>query len=153
MQTSFAIRVRESQADGSLEILLSVPLPTFQIIGYLALYPIVSAVLRALALILCGSFLGARLSLNPIAFLGTLVISMVPFAALGLISAAVGLVFKRADPLALALGPASYPLCGGISPVAVLPPALPVASTPLPAPSPLAALPPSALTAPRFSHC
>ncbi len=152
MQTSFAIRVRESQADGSLEILLSAPLPTFQIIGYLALYPIASAVLRALALIFCGSLLGARLDLNPIAFLGTLVISMVPFAALGLISAAVVLVFKRADPLAFALDAASYLLCGVIYPVEVLPPALQWASKLLPATYALGALRASGLKAAGISQ-
>jgi ABC-2 type transport system permease protein len=133
MQTSFATRVREAQADGSLEILLAAPLPTFQIVGYLAIYPVVSAFLRSLALVLFGSFLGARLALNPIAFAGTLVISLVPFAALGLISAAFVLVFKRADPFAFALDAVSYLLCGVIYPVEVLPPALQWASKLLPA--------------------
>ncbi len=140
MQTSFATRVREAQADGSLEILLAAPLPTFQIIGCLALFPVASAFLRSLALVVCGGFLGARLALNPLAFVATLVISMVPFAALGLISAALVLVFKRADPFAFALDAASYLLCGVIYPVDVLPPVLQWASKLLPATYAISAL-------------
>ncbi|HKD40015.1 MAG TPA: ABC transporter permease [Myxococcaceae bacterium] len=133
MQTSFASRVREAQTDGSLEMLLAAPLLTFQVVGCLAIYPVASAFLRSLALVLCGSFLGAHLALDPLAFVGTLVVSMIPFAALGLISAAFVLVFKRADPFAFALDAASYLLCGVIYPVEVLPPALQWASKLLPA--------------------
>jgi ABC-2 type transport system permease protein len=140
MQTSFATRVREAQADGSLEILLAAPLPTFQMIGCLAIYPVASAVLRSLALVLGGSLLGARLALNPVAFVGTLIIAMIPFAALGLISAAFVLVFKRADPFAFALDAVSYLLCGVIYPVEVLPPALQWASRLLPATYAISAL-------------
>ncbi len=147
MQTSFASRVREAQADGSLEILLAAPLPTFQIIGCLAIYPVASAFFRSLALVLCGSFLGAHLSLNPAAFLGTMVISMIPFAALGLISAAFVLTFKRSDPFAFALDAASYLLCGVIYPVEVLPPALQWASRLLPATYAIKALRASGLKA------
>lgn len=133
MQTSFATRVREAQADGSLEILLAAPLPTFQVIGGLAIYPVASAFVRALALLLGGSLLGARLALNPIGFVATLLVALIPFAALGLISAAFVLVFKRADPFAFALDALSYLLCGVIYPVEVLPPALQWASRLLPA--------------------
>jgi ABC-2 type transport system permease protein len=140
MQTSFAARVREAQTDGSLEILLAAPLPTFEVVGCLAVYPVASAFLRSLGLVFCGSLLGARLSLNPPAFVGTLLMSMLPFAALGLISAAFVFTFKRADPFAFALDAASYLLCGVIYPVEVLPPALQWASRLLPATYALRAL-------------
>ncbi len=106
-----------------------------------------SAFLRSLVLVLCGGFLGARLALNPVAFVATLVISMVPFAALGLISAALVLVFKRADPFALTLDAASYLLCGVIYPVDVLPPVLQWASKLLPATYAISALRASGLRA------
>lgn len=152
MQTSFATKVREAQADGSLEILLAAPLPTFQIIGCLALYPVASALLRALALLLGGSLLGARLALNPVGFFATLLVAMIPFAALGLISAAFVLAFKRADPFSFALDALSYLLCGVIYPVEVLPPTLQWASRLLPATYAISALRASGLHSARLGQ-
>lgn len=140
MQTSFAQKLREAQTDGSLEVLLAAPLPTFQVISLLALYPILSALVRSTALIVFGSLLGARVSVDPLGFALTLLISLLPFGALGLLSAAVVLTFKRGDPFTYALDAANYLLCGVIYPVEVLPPALQWVSRLLPATYALRAL-------------
>jgi ABC-2 type transport system permease protein len=139
-QTSFARRLREAQVDGSLEVLLAAPLPTFQVIGCLAAFPICSALLRSIALVLLGLPFGARLSVNPAAFGVTLILALFAFGALGLISAAFVLTFQKADPFAFALDMASYLLCGVIYPVEVLPPLLRSVSRLLPATYALEAL-------------
>ncbi len=141
LQASFPQRVRESQVDGSLEVMFLAPLSTFRVLASLAAYPILSALLKALALVLVGSWLfGARLSLNLAGFAATLALSMVPFVALGLLSAAVVLVTKRADPFTFALDTANYLLCGVIYPIEVLPPTLQSVAKFLPATYALRAL-------------
>lgn len=140
VQTSFSQKLREAQTDGSLELLLAAPLRTVQTISLLALYPILSALLRSAALVGLGTLLGARVSTNPVGFGLTLLIAMLPFGALGLLSAAVVLTFKRGDPFTFALDAASYLLCGVIYPVEVLPPALQWVSRLLPATYALRAL-------------
>jgi ABC-2 type transport system permease protein len=141
LQTSFASRLRETQSDGSLEVLLGAPLSTFQVVAGLAAYPIASALGRALALLAAGAWLfGAQLSISPVAFAAALLVSVVTFGALGLLSAAFVLVFKRGDPFSYALDAASYLLCGVIYPVDVLPPILQALARFLPATHALEAL-------------
>src|SRR5262249_29767622 len=109
LQATFAQRVRESQIDGSLEVLLAAPLSTFRIVGYLAVYPILAAILKACGLVLLGAVaFGARLRINALGFGATLLFAALPFGALGLLSAAVVLVFKRSDPVTYVLDTATY---------------------------------------------
>lgn len=141
LQTSFAARLREAQTDGSLEALLSAPLSTFRVIAYLAAYPIGSALFRAVGLLFLGSLLfGAQLRLNLPAFAATLLLGLVAFGALGLLSAAFVLTFKRGDPFTYALDTATYLLSGVVYPVEVLPEALQWVSRLLPATHALAGL-------------
>jgi ABC-2 type transport system permease protein len=141
LQTSFASRLRESQNDGSLETLLAAPLSTFQVVTGLAAYPIVSALVRALAFLAAGAWLfDAHLHVSPLAFAVSLLASLLAFGALGLLSAAFVLVFKRGDPFSYALDMASYLLCGVIYPVEVLPEGLQRVSRLLPATHALEAL-------------
>lgn len=134
LQTSFAQRLREAQTDGSLEVLLSAPLSTFRVITLLAAYPIVQALLRAVALIVAGTlFFGASLKLNVGAFALVLLLGLCAFGALGLLSAAFVLTFKRGDPFSYVIDVATYLLSGVVYPVQVLPPALRVVSKFLPA--------------------
>src|SRR5256885_3131373 len=87
MQTSFAARIRDAQSDGSLEVLLSSPHSTFRVVASLAAYPIVIALGRALALLATGALVfGADLHVDPLAFGATMALSLVAFAALGLLS-------------------------------------------------------------------
>jgi ABC-2 type transport system permease protein len=141
LQTSFASRLREAQNDGSLETLLAAPLSTFQVVAGLAAYPVVSALGRALAFLAAGAWLfDARLDVSPAAFAVSLLASLLAFGAIGLLSAAFVLVFKRGDPFSYALDMASYLLCGVIYPVEVLPAGLQRVSRLLPATHALNAL-------------
>lgn len=125
LQTSFAQRLREAQTDGSLEALLSAPLSTFRVVAMLAAYPIVSALVRALALLGIGAWwFGAALHIDPLAFALVLALGLLSFGALGLLSAAFVLTFKRGDPFSYFLDVATYLLSGVIYPVEVLPPFL-----------------------------
>jgi ABC-2 type transport system permease protein len=134
LQTSFAARLRETQTDGSLEVLLAAPRSTFSVVCGLAAYPIVNGLARAAGLLVLGAlFFDARLKVNPVAFACVLLMAMAAFAALGLLSAAFVLVFKRGDPFTFALDTATYLLAGVVYPVQVLPPALQFASRLLPA--------------------
>jgi len=95
LQATFAQRRRESQVDGSLEVLLGAPLSTSRIVGYLAVYPVLAAILKASGLVLLGAVaFGARLKINALGFGATLLFAALPFGALGLFSAAVVLIFK-----------------------------------------------------------
>jgi ABC-2 type transport system permease protein len=126
--------LREAQADGSLEVLLATPLSTLHVIVGMAAYPILSALVRAIALLAAGGWLfGAELHVDPRSFLAALALSVAAFAPLGLLSAAFVLVFKRGDPFSYALDAASYLLCGVIYPLEVLPPTLRLAAQFLPA--------------------
>ncbi|HXN41326.1 MAG TPA: hypothetical protein VN918_06020, partial [Myxococcaceae bacterium] len=49
LQTNFAMRLRESQADGSLEILLLAPVSTFRVIVCLAGFSVLSGLAKALS--------------------------------------------------------------------------------------------------------
>lgn len=148
LQTSFSARIRETQLDGSLEVLLASPLSTFRVVASLALYPILSALFRMLVLLLLGTALfGARLHLSVGAFVLTLLLSLATFGALGLLSSAFVLVFKRGDPFSYALDTATYLLSGVVYPVEVLPPLLQKLALLLPATHALSALRASALKA------
>lgn len=133
LQTSFAHRLREAQTDGSLESLLAAPHSTFKVLAYLAAYPIVSALVRALGLLALGAWLfGANLNINPLSFALVLLLGLLSFGALGLLSAAFVLTFKRGDPFSYFLDVATYLLSGVIYPVEVLPPLLQTAGKFLP---------------------
>jgi ABC-2 type transport system permease protein len=122
-QTSFSRKLRETQMDGSLETLLCAPISTLGVVSMLALYPMLQALLSALLLLAAGQFLpfGAQLSIQPFPFAVTLLVSSLPFTALGLLSAAFVMVFKRGDPFTYAVDIASYLVAGILYPREVLP--------------------------------
>lgn len=134
LQTGFSGAVRAAQNDGSLEPLLGSPLPTFHVVTLMAAWPVVNALVRALGLLALGALLfGARFHFHLPAFAVTLVLSAAAFSALGLLSAAYVLVFKRGDPFTYALDALSYLFAGVLYPTDVLPPLLRAASQLLPA--------------------
>ncbi|MGA9520086.1 MAG: ABC transporter permease [Myxococcaceae bacterium] len=152
VQTSFARRLREAQTDGSLEVLLSAPRSTFQVIALLSAYPILNALVRSVLLLVVGSWLfGANLHLDPLAFGLSLLLALTSFGALGLVSAAFVLSFKRGDPFSYLLDVLTYLLAGVIYPVEVLPPFLQKAADFLPATWALRALREAALNGSSLS--
>lgn len=146
LQTGFSGAVRTAQNDGSLEPLLSAPLPTFHVVLLMAAWPVVNALVRALGLLALGALLfGARFHFHGPAFVLTLALSAATFCALGLLSAAFVLVFKRGDPFTYALDALSYLFAGVLYPTDVLPPLLRAAARLLPATHALHGLRASAL--------
>ncbi len=146
LQRGFSGAVRSAQNDGSLEPLLGAPLSTLHVITLLGAWPVASALLRALGLLGFGALLfGARLQVHPTAFLLTLALTALTFCALGLLSAAFVLVFKRGDPFTYALDSLSYLFAGVLYPTEVLPPLLRAGSRLLPATHALHGLRASAL--------
>jgi ABC-2 type transport system permease protein len=134
LQTGFAGAVRTAQNDGSLEPLLGSPLSTFQVVTLMAAGQVVNALVRAVGLLALGALLfGARFHFHLPAFAFTLLLSAATFSALGLLSAAYVLVFKRGDPFTYALDALSYLFAGVLYPTDVLPPLLRSAAGLLPA--------------------
>ena len=140
VQTSFSSRLREAQTDGSLEVLLSAPLSTFQVVASLAVYPVVLSVVAEAGVLGVGALLGARLSVNFVGLVVTTLLSFAAFMPLGLLSAAYTLVFKRGDPFSFVVDALSYLFSGVLYPVAVLPPLFQLGAQILPATHALAAL-------------
>jgi ABC-2 type transport system permease protein len=134
LQTGFGGAVRSAQNDGSLEPLLAAPLSTVHVVVLMAAWPVMNALARTLGLLALGALLfGARFHFHVPAFALTLVLSAAAFCALGLLSAAFVLVFKRGDPFTYALDALSYLFAGVLYPTDVLPPLLRAAAQLLPA--------------------
>jgi ABC-2 type transport system permease protein len=120
---SFADTIRSAQVLGTLEALLNTPTPPGQIIIMSALYDFLSTSLRVVFTLLAGwlffdvSFQGA----NWAGALLVLLLCIVSFSTLGIFSAAVVLIFKKADPSSWLVQGFSYLLGGVYYPVAVLP--------------------------------
>jgi ABC-2 type transport system permease protein len=146
LQTGFSNAVRAAQNDGSLEPLLGAPLSTVHVVTLMGAWPVANALLRAVGLLALGALLfGARLHLHPVSFVLTLLLSALTFCALGLLSAAFVLVFKRGDPFTYALDALSYLFAGVLYPTDVLPPLLRTMGRLLPATHALHGLRESAL--------
>jgi ABC-2 type transport system permease protein len=134
LQSSFGRRLRESQVEGSLELLLASPLSTWRVVALLAAYPVALSFVRALALLAAGAWVfGAELRVNVPVFVVGLACSLASFAALGLLSSAFVLAFKRGDPLNYLLDTASYLFSGVFYPIEVMPASLQWISHLLPA--------------------
>jgi ABC-type multidrug transport system permease subunit len=118
-----ARRVREEQLTGTLETLLAQPITAVDLAFGLAGFPFLFAVVRAFAyLLLAGAFLG--LSFAHTDWLGLIVsfaVSGFAFAGIGIILAALVVVFKRAESLA-SFGTVALSLLGGaVFPISALP--------------------------------
>lgn len=120
--TGMAARIREGQMMGTLEIMLLSPnrLPTLLLSS--ALWPHAQALLTLAVLVTAGIALGVDVGRAnvPVALLG-LGLSVLAFNALGLFAAAIVIVIKQGNPVALLIGMASILLAGVFYPVSVLP--------------------------------
>ncbi|NMB76977.1 MAG: ABC transporter permease [Myxococcales bacterium] len=120
---SFAETIRSAQVLGTLEALLVTPTPASQLIVFSSAYAFLATTLRVLLVLLVGTlFFGVEFShANWAGALLVLALTVVSFSFLGIFSAAVVLVFKRADPSAWLVQGLSYLLGGVYYPVSVLP--------------------------------
>ncbi len=120
---SFAETIRSSQVLGTLEALLVTPTSASQIIVFSSAYAFLATTLRVVLVLLAGAlFFGVRFPhANWAGALLVLLLTVVSFSFLGIFSASVVLVFKRADPSAWLVQGLSYLLGGVYYPVSVLP--------------------------------
>lgn len=118
----FAGRVRYDQVVGTLDAMLSTPAPLWRIVLASGTFPLVKALVRLILYLGAGFGLAAAVPpggswllalVLPLTFLG--------FAALGVASSALTLVFKRGEPVGILFGAVSFLVGGTLYPVASLP--------------------------------
>ncbi|MES1165280.1 MAG: ABC transporter permease [Verrucomicrobiota bacterium] len=119
-------RVRAAQVLGLMEADMAAPVPVWIVLGVAPVYELGLALFRStLYLLVAGIAFGVTF---PHANWGSVVVGvplmMGAFVGLGLLSAAVTMIARRSNPVALLLASASLLLSGVAYPVSVLPPAL-----------------------------
>lgn len=121
--TSFAQALRQAQISGTLEATLMTPLPVWQLIVGSALWSYLLTSFRVMVYLLFGAiFLSLDLSrANVAAALLILLLSVLSFASIGVMVAALIMVIKRGDPLTAVLANSANLLGGVFYPVAILP--------------------------------
>jgi ABC-2 type transport system permease protein len=120
---SFASSIRESQVSGTLEAVLTTPVPLSVFLLGSSLYPFVLNALRILIYLVLGSlFFGAALDWKQWpALVVVLTLTVAAVSGLGILSASFTVLFKKGDPLNWLFSVASWLLGGVYYPVSVLP--------------------------------
>lgn len=122
MTHGFAGFLRRSQLTGTLESMIVTPTKTSKILLNSLIWSVILVILHSLIYLIFGVFV-FKISFN-INFLSTLIIfflSMICFAAIGIASAALIIVFKQGNPIAWLFTTFSGLLAGTMYPVKVLP--------------------------------
>ncbi|MBW1808112.1 MAG: ABC transporter permease [Deltaproteobacteria bacterium] len=120
---SFSDTIRSAQVLGTLEALLVTPTPVGQIIMMSSIYSFLATSLRVVLTLAIGWLL-FEVDFHKANWPGAilvLLLTIFSFSFLGIFSASVVLVFKRADPSSWLVQGLSYLLGGVYYPVAVLP--------------------------------
>lgn len=121
--SGFALRLRASMAEGSLEMMFASPVLPIWIIVMPCMWSFLFAGIRAVMMVAVGAlFLGADFSqANLPVGLVVLLLSISAYSAIGILSTAIILVIKRGDPINWAFGQASALLAGAVFPIELLP--------------------------------
>ena len=121
--SSFAASIREGQVMGTLEIMLLSPTRLSVILLSSSLWSYLLTTLRVVLYLIVGAFVfGADLgNANIGGSLLVMLLSIASFTGIGVLSAAVVLIIKKGDPIALIINGASSLLAGVFYPVAILP--------------------------------
>jgi ABC-2 type transport system permease protein len=130
----FAQSVKADQQAGTLKPLLLSPLPSGALVALSSVYPLLRSAASTVSYLAAGVLLfgltAARVNIT--ASMVVLAVALCAFAAIGLMSAAFTLVFKRGDPLLWLFGALSWLLGGVFFPVSMLPRPLQTAAGLLP---------------------
>lgn len=119
---SFAESMREEQMMGTLEAMMSTPTSLTTIILSSALWRFLFTSISVLAYLLAGMAFGVSFAgADHLAALLLLVLTILSYAALGIISASFIIVFKRGDPINWVVSSLSILLGGVFYPYSVLP--------------------------------
>jgi len=120
--TGMSSRIREGQVMGTLELMLLSPNRLGLLFVSSSLWAHAQALVTVLLFVVAGIALGADFgNANVGMTLVSLVLAVVAFNAFGLFSAAVVIVIKQGNPVALLMSTASVLLAGVFYPVTVLP--------------------------------
>jgi ABC-2 type transport system permease protein len=120
--TGMSSRIREAQMMGTLELMLLSPNRLGVLFLSSSLWAHVQALVTLSLYVVVGVVLGASFQDANLAMtLVSLVLAVLAFNALGLLSAAVVIVIKQGNPVALLISVASVLLAGVFYPVTVLP--------------------------------
>jgi len=118
----FAGRVRYDQVVGTLDAMLSTPAPLWRVVLASGTFPLAKALLRLLIYLVAGFALEATVPPAGAWLLAmVLPLTFAGFAALGVASSALTLVFKRGEPVGVLFGAVSFLVGGTLYPVASLP--------------------------------
>lgn len=130
---TFARRLREEQMTGTLEMTLASPQPPMTVLFSSILWELAVQSLQVLATFAIAAAFGLRFHVASWAALAVLaVLTVLAFAALGIMAASLLLVFQRGEPVTPFVG-ALFALLGGVFfPPEVLPAPLEAASRLLP---------------------
>lgn len=118
----YALSVRDAQQTATLPLLVASPIGAPRLIALSSAYPILRAAIEGGLYLAAGLMLGVSLASASVA--GALVVflvSMAAFSAIGVLSAACIVVWKRGDPIPWLIGAASWLLGGVFYPVEQLP--------------------------------
>jgi ABC-2 type transport system permease protein len=120
---TFSVSIRDSQMTGTLEVVLLSPIQLPHMVAYSSLWPYVFTAIRFLTYILTGVILfGLQISVHGIVTaLVVLLLTILCFAPLGIISAAVIMLFKKGVWFQTLVNGTSVLLAGVAYPVDVLP--------------------------------
>lgn len=118
----FTHAIRSGQISGTLKLVLASPISIGEFLGYSALYPSVRAGADAILYVAGGILLGLSFAdASGPATVAVLALSSLAFAAIGIASAGVTLVWKRGEPLLAVFMSLSWLLGGVMYPVDLLP--------------------------------
>lgn len=142
----YANAIRESQQTFTLPLLVTSPVTAPRFVLLSSAYPMVRATVEGLAFLAVGVVLGLALEgANALGAAIVFVVAMAAFSAIGVLSAACIVVWKRGDPIIWLIGSASWLFGGVFFPIDRLPAPLRALSRLLPISYALEALRPALL--------
>jgi ABC-2 type transport system permease protein len=120
---SYTENVRKFMVEGSLEAMFATPTPHYVLIVYSSLWPFAYALLKTLLqLAFAYALFGFALpNIDPLSTLISASLSLVMFAAVGVISASLLIIIKKGDPVNWLAIQLSYIFGGILFPVELLP--------------------------------
>lgn len=142
----YAQAIRDSQQSFTLPLLVTSPVGSSRLVMLSSAYPLLRASLEAMLFLIAGVALGLSLSgVNVIGAALVFGIALAAFSAVGVLSAACIVVWKRGDPIPWLIGAASWLFGGVFFPIDRLPESLQLLSRLLPISYALEALRPALL--------
>lgn len=132
-QSTFTTSIREHQLMGTMEIVMLSPIPVPIILLFSSIWSYIFTSIRFTLYIVIGMAFGFDMShANLLPFALLFVLSILSFASLGILTAAVTLIIKRGEGLIAFMTAATVALGGVVYPISVLPAPLQCAAKLLP---------------------